>query len=42
MTLSASNLSILLLKLLKLLGTFFTLLVSDLSKSDFKLAKSVF
>ena len=40
--LSTANLSTLLLKLLKLLGTFFNSSISKLSTSDFKLAKSVF
>ena len=37
-----SNLSTLLFKLLKQLGTFFNLSISNLSTSDFKSAKSVF
>ena len=39
---SASNLSTLLLKLLKLFGTFFDLSISNSFTLDFKLAKSVF
>ena len=37
-----SDLSTLLFKLFKLLSTFFNLSISNLSTSDFKLAKSVF
>ena len=37
-----SDLSTLLFKLFKLLSTFFSLSISNLSTSDFKLAKSVF
>ena len=37
-----SDLSALLFKLFKLLSTFFNLSISNLSTSDFKLAKSVF
>ena len=40
--LSKSNLSTLLFKLLKLVGTFFSLSISNLSTSDFTLAKSTF
>ena len=40
--LSASNLSTLLFKLLKPLGTFSNSTISNLSKSDFKLTKSAF
>ena len=36
------NLSTLLIKVLKPLGTFFNLSISNLSPSDFRLAKSVF
>ena len=40
--LSTSTASTLLFKLLKLVGTFFHLFISNLSTSDFKLAKSLF
>ena len=40
--LSTSNLSTLLFKVLKLVGTFFNLSRSSLSTSDFKLIKSIF
>ena len=39
---TGTNLSTLLFKLLKLLGTFFNLLISNLSTLDFKLAKPTF
>ena len=41
LSLSTSNLPTLLLKLLKPLGTFFNLSISNLSASYFKLAKSM-